>query len=326
MKLKMWGTRGSLPRALSVETIMEIMKFLVQSAKNRQIVSLEDFSKALEKPESLGFQFLGGQTTCWEVSQNNTNIFVDMGTGITDACFEAMRQGRTEFDICMTHMHWDHLMGLPFFVPIYNNGTKIRIHHVHANAEEHVKILFNGVNFPVKWDELGASIEFVSHKIYDNFKIGDIEVSPFALDHPGGSFGYRFTAGGKSLLVGIDGEYKRITPKELGKDLPYYQNLDVLLFDAQYEMNELASRFDWGHSSPPIGVDLALREGIKNLVLAHHDPRGNESRSQRMLEQSRRHCSSQLPAYKEVWEKLNRPKGPNIMLGYDGLVLDLDKL
>lgn len=322
----MWGTRGSLPRAMNNNSIIELIEFLITQAKTQNITQVDEFLEALKDGDKIPFQFLGGQTTCWEVSQHDQHVFIDMGTGITDACFEAMRQGRNEFDICMTHMHWDHIIGLNFFIPIYNTGTKIRIHHVHQHTPEYIKILFNGVNFPLKWDELGAEVEFVHHKLYDKFKIGDIQISPFALDHPGGSFGYRFEAGGKSCVIGIDGEYKRITPKELGKDLAYYQKLDLLVFDAQYEMNELASRFDWGHSSPPIGVDLALREGIKNLALAHHDPRGTESRAQRMLEQAKRHCKSQLTAYSDVWEKSGQPEGPNIMLGYDGMMIDLDKL
>src|SRR5262249_4595876 len=145
-----------------------------------------------------------------------------------------------------------------------------------------------------------------------------VTVSPFALDHPGGSFGYRFEAGGKALAIGVDGEYKRLTPKELGKDLPYYQNLDLLVFDAQYEMGELASRFDWGHCSPPIGVDLALREGIRNIILTHHDPRSSEEKSRRMMEMAQKHLQAQLPAYKQIWTSLGQPDGPRLNSAFDG--------
>ena len=155
---------------------------------------------------------------------------------------------------------------------------------------------------------------------------GDLTVTPFSLDHPGGSFGYRFEANGKAAAVGVDGEYKRITPQQLGKDLKFYQNLDLLIFDAQYEMDELASRFDWGHCSPPIGVDLALREGIKNIILTHHDPRSTEEKGLRMREQAKVHLATQLPAYKELWDKLGQPEGPHISSAFDGMEIDMDKL
>ena len=147
---------------------------------------------------------------------------------------------------------------------------------------EHVKILFNGVNFPVKWDQLSATINFKRLKLYETIEFSDVKVSSFALDHPGGSFGYRFDSNdGKSIAIAVDGEFKRITKKDLGKDLKAYQNLDLLVFDAQYELDELTSRHDWGHCSPPIGVDLALREGVKNLILTHHDPMSDNQKAKR---------------------------------------------
>src|SRR5690606_16120555 len=151
---------------------------------------------------------------------------------------------------------------------------------------------------------------------------GDVTVTPFALDHPAGSFGYRFDADGKSLAIGVDGEYKRLTPKELGKDLKFYQNLDLLLFDAQYEMSELASRFDWGHCSPNIGVDLALREGIRHMLFAHHDPWSSEEKLRRMFDNTVKYMKSQLDSYAEIWEKI-QPGGPQLSMAYDGLTVEV---
>src|SRR5690606_37354028 len=140
------------------------------------------------------------------------------------------KEGDKEFHVFMTHMHWDHVMGMPFFTPVFIPGHTIHIYHVHKNPPDHIKINFNGVNIPIKWDQLGAEIVFHELKLYEPKEFGDVTVTPFALDHPAGSFGYRFDADGKSLAIGVDGEYKRLTPKELGKDLKFYQNLDLLLF------------------------------------------------------------------------------------------------
>lgn len=326
MKLKLWGTRGSLPRTVDNGSLKGLVGNLVKSAESQGITSLSDFADAVRNDRLGSPMTFGGQTTCSEVSHSGTSVYIDMGTGITDAGQFAMTEGRTEFEVFLTHMHWDHLMGMPFFVPVYIPGSKVTIYHVHANAPEYVRLLFNGVNFPVRWDQLPSEIRFEQIKLYETQQVGALTVTPFALDHPGGSFGYRFDAGGKSVLIGVDGEYKRLTPKELGRDLPFYQNLDVMLFDAQYEMDELASRFDWGHCSPPIGVDLALREGIRNLLLTHHDPRSDDDKGRRMADDARKHMKVQLPAFQDRWDAMGQSDGPNIYPAYDGLEFDLDKL
>ncbi len=326
MKLHMWGTRGSLPRALTHQTFVQIVDNYAKKAEKAGMTSISEFRNALRDGD-LGHPLVyGGNTSCNEIIHKNHRFFVDMGTGFAEASGQVMAQGRTEFTIFMTHMHWDHIMGLPFFVPLYIPGNKLVIYHVHAQAPEHIKIQFNGVNFPVKWDELGASVEFRHVKLYEKLHFDDIVVSPFALDHPGGSFGWRFDADGYAIAIGVDGEYKRLTPEALGKDHPYYKNLDLLVFDGQYEMDELASRYDWGHCSPPIGVDLAIREGIRNIIFTHHDPRAGEAKEERMLEQATRHAQKQLRFYKDVWATLHQETGPNIMLAYDGMEFDMDKL
>jgi phosphoribosyl 1,2-cyclic phosphodiesterase len=325
VQLKLWGTRGSLPQALSRYEFVERIEQLIDVAERKGISDLKNFKESLRQNTLVEVPHFGGHTTCTEVIHGGEHLLVDAGSGITDACVEALGRGQKQFHILQTHMHWDHIMGLPFFVPIYQPGTEIIIHHVHANTPEYVKILFNGINFPVKWQDLSAKISFHLLKLYEPIEFGAITVTPFALDHPGGSFGYHFEANGRKASIGVDGEYKRLTAKELGKDLKFYQDIDVLLFDGQYELDELATRFDWGHSSPPIGVELALREGIKRLILCHHDPRATAEKAQRMLEQARQYCKDQLPHHKEAWAKRGQPEGPRIESGYDGLEIDLDR-
>lgn len=327
MKIKLWGTRGSLPRPTTESEMSGIVGDIIQEAEKTGISTISELKEALKKNTIRTPLVFGGHTTCTEITHGKHSFLVDMGTGLTDAGAHAMTKGQSEFIIFQTHLHWDHIMGLPFFIPTYMPSTKIIIYHVHPIAPEYIKIQFNGINFPVKWEQLGAVIEFRQLKLYETVSFdGGITVSPFKLDHPGGAFGYRFEANGQSIAIGADGEYKRLTPDDLGNDLKYFQNLDLLTFDAQYEMNELANRFDWGHCTPTIGIDLALREGIRNLIFIHHDPRASEKKVFNMLEISKKHLKQQLPAYKEFWEKLNQPDGPNLYSGYDGLELDLDNL
>jgi phosphoribosyl 1,2-cyclic phosphodiesterase len=322
VQITFWGTRGSLPVSVSNARFISHIDDLALQAQKAGIERIKDFIQFIKDGKFGSPLLFGGNTTCTEVSSGPSTIYVDMGSGLREAGTKAIQQGIKEFHILMTHMHWDHVMGMPFFIPIHIPGHRIHVYHVHKNAPEFIKINFNGVNFPLTWDQLRGQIEFHPVKLYQTFSIGELAVTPFVLDHPGGSFGYRFESGGKSFVVGVDSEYKRLAREELGRDLAYYQNLDALLFDAQYEMAELATRFDWGHCSPNIGIDLALREKIKTLIFTHHDPWSSEEKLRRMFTIANNYLKSQFENFKEEWAPI-QPEGPILKMAYDGLVLPL---
>ena len=322
MQIKFWGTRGSLPVSVNDARFLSLVEECAVKAQQAGIERIKDFTAFLQEGKCGSPLVFGGNTTCTEITAGSSSVFIDMGSGLREAGTHAIQKGIKEFHIFMTHMHWDHVMGMPFFIPVHVPGHRIHIYHVHKNAPEYIRINFNGVNFPLKWDQLGGQVEFHQLKIYEPMLLGELAVTPFVLDHPGGSFGYRIEAGGKSFVVGVDSEYKRLTAEELGKDLPFYQNLDILLFDAQYEMSELATRFDWGHCSPHIGIDLALREKIKHLIFTHHDPWSTEEKLHRMLAHSKNYLKSQWPNYKDHWTAIQEG-GPLLSMAYDGLTLTL---
>ncbi|RYZ67763.1 MAG: hypothetical protein EOP09_10510 [Proteobacteria bacterium] len=326
MKLHMWGTRGSLPRAINHDTFVNLVDKYAKEAEKSGLSTISEFRNALRDGDLAKPLVYGGNTTCNEVIHKNMRLFIDMGTGFAEASTSVMSQGRTDHCIFLTHLHWDHIMGMPFFVPLYIPGNKITIYHVHPHAPEYVRIQFNGINFPIKWAQIAAHVEFKQIRPYEPVHFEDISVTAFAMDHPGGCFGYRFDAEGHSLAIGVDGEYKRVSRADLGKDLPFYQNLDLLVFDGQYELDELASRYDWGHCSPPIGVELALREGIRNIIVTHHDPRATEEKELGMLAQALGHRAKLVSQYDQIWQKLQQPEGPAIHLAYDGMEFDLKKL
>lgn len=244
MKVKLWGVRGSIPCPTD--------------------------------PYHSNSRY-GGESICVQVWSESTDFIIDAGSGIRRLGFELMKgpcgKGAGEVHIFMTHFHWDHIIGLLFFVPIFIPGNKIHIHAVQDGLFQFVHTLFSAPYFPVEYEHLGAEIIYHQLKPRQQIPFGDIHITPYLLDHPNEAWGYRIEHEGKTYSHCSDTEALRSSEKELGEDLPLYKKVDLMFFDGQYLMNELlTTKKGWGHASPNVGIDMAIRFRIKHIVFGHHDP------------------------------------------------------
>ncbi len=271
MKVKLWGIRGSLPAPQTAEQKRVRLNHLLvnfERALEQNKIKSEDYIKSLTPIEATGY---GGHTSCIEISTSKVRLIVDGGSGISRLSEEIMREssslGRAKIHILMTHFHWDHLIGLPFFTPIFIPGNEIHFYAVQDDLAENIKRVFRKPNFPVPFEQLQSKIFF--HKLEPRKPVNfeDITITPYQLDHPDPCWGYRFEHGGKVFSHCVDSECTRVSAEELGADIALYQNVDLMTFDAQYTFHEASERIDWGHSSGPIGIDLAMREKVKRVLL-----------------------------------------------------------
>lgn len=298
MKVKLWGIRGSLPTPHTPQQIEDKISGILQLfAAQPQSTSPQEFLRTLSPDQVGGY---GGHTACLQFSSATTSVIVDGGSGIKSLGDELMKgpfaKGQGEAHILMTHFHWDHLIGLPFFTPVFVPGNVIHFYAVQKDLEENIRNLFKKPTFPVPFERLPAKIQFHTLAPRKAFTIGDMAITPYQLDHPDPCYGYRFECGGKAIAHCVDTEATRVSREDLGADLKLYQNADLMIFDAQYSFLEATEKVDWGHASGPVGIDLALREGVKQVLFIHHDPSASDQKIAKIESQTRAYYEACLKA------------------------------
>ncbi|MBA3531553.1 MAG: protein kinase, partial [Ardenticatenales bacterium] len=315
MKIKIWGTRGSIPSPLTAQAIREKLIAAVQGAKE---VNHDDPMAVRAYVDGLPAfinSTVGGNTSCIELRVDNQIVIVDAGSGIRALGQELMAgtcgRGQGVIHLFLSHTHWDHIQGFPFFAPAFVRGNRINIYSVHDVAPT-LAMQMKPATFPISLDFLAASIQFVRLTEGQKFSIGNIHVSNISLPHPGQNYAYRFEHGGGVCVYASDAEYKRLDEAHLQPYIRFFAGADVLIFDSQFTLRDALLKEDWGHSSPMIGADFARQAGVRRLVLFHHDPLNSDQDIHKMLEETVAYMAEQVA-----------DPTCEILIGSEGLEIDL---
>lgn len=250
----------------------------------------------------------GGNTSCVAVSgQRGQLVVLDAGTGIRPLGHELMKQmnGAMSVDILLSHTHWDHIQGLPFFQPLNTKGSAVRIFGAPQGGvplEEILDRQMDPVVFPVPLKALAAELT-VTEVGTGAFEIDGFKVEAFRLRHPGTTLGFRLKpmTGGASVAyvtdneLGSGGTYD-VPPDWHARLVKFLDGVDTLIHDGMYSDEIIESRAGWGHSTPSQALDLARECGCRRLVLFHHEPENDDAAIDRLLEQARRDGKQSAPA------------------------------
>jgi len=240
MIIKCWGARGSIP------------------------VSGREYFK------------YGGSTTCIEVrTSNNGVIIVDAGSGIRKLGNKLLDENRYEYNIVFTHSHWDHLLGFPFFKPLYNDGAHMNLYgclHTQDSVKEMVSHVMTRPYFPVDFESIKAEVSFHG-ACESSFRIDSVTIIPIPLSHPGQGIGYKFIEDDKCFVFLTDNELTFRHPGGLDYHdyLDFSSGADLLFHDAEYTEEEYEKTKTWGHSIYTDALKLALEAGVKRFGLFHHN-------------------------------------------------------
>jgi phosphoribosyl 1,2-cyclic phosphodiesterase len=214
----------------------------------------------------------GGNTACVEVTAGDTRIILDAGTGLRTLGDERMAKGPRHSTILLSHLHWDHVAGLPFFTPIYVPGHRVEIASGPNGVMPHddaIRSLFRAPFFPVDYAQLADQVSTRELRANEKFTIGDITITMAKLNHPDPVYGFRLEHGGQSIVYATDTEHFACVDPTLKK---LAAGADILIYDSQYTPEEYPSKVGWGHSTWLAGAELARAAGVPQLVMFHHDP------------------------------------------------------
>lgn len=275
MRVRFWGTRGSLP-----------------------------------KPGQTTARY-GGNTSCVQVeAADSTLIVLDCGTGAHDLGQHLAGQAPCRGHLLLTHTHWDHIQGFPFFSPLFAPANEWDVYAPHGGGrplEQTLAMQMEYSYFPVGLRQMAASIRY--HELVEGpFDLGGVRVTARYLNHPGLALGYRLEAGGVAVVYatdhephasppapasnpGTDGD--RFTPihREDQRHIEFLAGADLVIHDAQYTLEEYAARRTWGHTPAEIAVDFAVAAGARRLALFHHDPSRTDEALDLLVERCRQRAA-----------------------------------
>ena len=281
MVITFWGVRGSLAAPMTTGEYRRKLKEILRQAPVGGFAdenAIERFIGDLPGPLQ---RVVGGNTTCVSVTpEDGTTCILDGGSGLRNLGDRLMKgpagKGEAEIHIFITHTHWDHICGIPFFKPLYIPGNKVHFYSTLDDLHERLQYQQTERFFPLPFDDMAATKTFTKMTMGVPLEFeNDLMVSCRPLKHPSGSTAYRFEDEGRSFVFATDVEFNGEDLEMLSKvERPddFFHEADLLVMDAQYTLDESFQKFDWGHTSVTMAVNCASRWKIKNLMLTHHEP------------------------------------------------------
>jgi len=318
VRVRFWGTRGSIPVAMTSAEVRRKLIAALMHAAGRTLDTPEKATAFLEREVDFAISHtFGGNSSCVQIAAgSNDFVLCDMGSGArvfgNDVLATRGPAGHT-FHVFMSHLHWDHIMGFPFFVPAYSVANHVRIYGCHAGLEAAFRGQHAAPFFPVDFSGLSARIEFVRLQPGRDYEIAGLRVRAKLQRHGGDSYGYRFQKDERIVVYSTDAEHKQDDLAEVQGFVEFFRNADLVIFDSQYSLAEATSiKEDWGHSSNIVGLELCQRAHAKRLCLYHHEPLSDDERIGALLAETRR------------LEEITRgDRRVEILAAYDGMEIAL---
>lgn len=313
MRIRLWGVRGSLATPLNNAQLRDKAKALLLEATPADLASPTAVDAYLDR--SAHSWTYGGNTSCVEVSFADRVFVLDAGTGLRALSAQLMADGRAktaDLHLFLTHFHWDHICGFPFFAPIYTPGRELHVWSGRSDARELLANQMSGAHFPVKWNHLPSTITCAQLPEDAAQEIAGATVRILPLIHPDKAYGYRIDFGGRSVCYLTDTEVSK-SPHRLAESYAQFvAGADVVIVDAMYGFLDYHDHINFGHSTIFNFIDFFRDTNIGELVIFHHDPLASDPAVTRLRNDANRY--KELIAPGATWK---------LSAGHEGMTWDL---
>ncbi len=232
-----------------------------------------------------GTVIYGGHTSCIDIRAAGRRFIVDAGTGIVPLGMAADAKPGDHFDILLTHLHHDHVLGLMLFAPLFVKGVTVDIYCGNLggrSAEEDLRCMFSPPLFPLTFDRLPSKVRFIGFSAGEMLSIGGVDIHTCPLNHPDGATGYRMGEGSRAVAVLTDMEHEGDAAEPAPELVDFCRGAGVIVYDATFDVNDYPKYRGWGHSTWQAGVALARAASVPQLVCFHHAPEYDDERIARM--------------------------------------------
>jgi phosphoribosyl 1,2-cyclic phosphodiesterase len=323
MKAIIWGSCGSLSSPTSSATIRQKVREAIWTSRELEFASIEAVDTYLETLPHSAHGTYKANTSCVQIEAGTKEyIICDAGTGLRDFSLSLGKNAPpATYHIFVSHLHWDHIQGFPFFAPAYEPGNRIVFHGFHQTTESAIRSQMDAPCFPVPFEAMQAEIEFDIREDGACFAVGDVQVTTIKQQHPGDSWAYSFEQGEKRIIFSSDSEHGPEAQEEGYLFVNFLHKADILIFDGQYTAEEARKeKRNWGHSDHMTAIELAARAKVRQLVVSHHEPAYSDAEIEEIHQGALRYCEDYNKELSQGNPATSFPE--HIKVAFDGLVIE----
>ncbi|MDE5581391.1 MAG: MBL fold metallo-hydrolase [Treponemataceae bacterium] len=291
MDVKFWGVRGSLAAPLLPEQVQAKINAAVQIIQPKDLESQDARQKFLSSLPPYVYGTIGGNTPCVQVTSSSNDVLIfDAGTGMRALGLDSRIAAVTHYSLFLSHLHWDHIQGFPFFGPLYDSNVTIDIYSPVEDIAEMFARQMRAPFYPVDFNVVKDRIKFNVILPGKECRVGGVTVVCCKMNHPGDSYSYSVEEDGKKVVYATDIELSDFEADDDVKKV--FGGADVAILDSQYTPQDALGKSKWGHSAFSYALDFAVEMNVKKMYLFHYDPSYDDKKVNSIFQSAKMYSKS----------------------------------